>query len=216
MDIQALEQLIKGRRSIRKWKRDEVPDVLLKKAVELATWAPNGGNYQGWRFIIVKNKKVIEEMANALQAVIDKIASWPEAMSWKEDIQRYQKNASFFRDAPVCIGVFTSEYQSVMDKVLAARESFDHEAKEILGFRRSAPTALQSTAAAVATMLLVFHHMGLGAVWLGAPLHAKRAIEKILDVPPNLSLVCLVAVGYPDESPKKDRKPAEEVSRFIY
>ena len=216
MDIQDLEKLMKGRRSIRKWKKDEVPDELLKKAVELATWAPNGGNYQGWRFIIVKNKKVIEEMANALQSVIDKMVSWPEAMSWKEDIQRYQKNGSFFRDAPVCIGVFTSEYQSVMDKVLAARESFDHEAKEILGFRRSAPTALQSTAAAVATMLLVFHHMGLGAVWLGAPLHAKRAIEKILDVPPNLSLVCLVAVGYPDESPKKDRKPAEEVSRFIY
>jgi len=216
MDIQDLEKLMKGRRSIRKWKRDEVPDELLKKAVELATWAPNGGNYQGWRFIIVKNKKVIDEMANALQSVIDKMASWPEAMSWQEDIQRYQKNASFFRNAPVCIGVFTSEYQSVMDKVLVARESFDHEAKEILGFRRSAPTALQSTAAAVATMLLVFHHMGLGAVWLGAPLHAKKAIEKILDVPPNLSLVCLVAVGYPDEVPKKDRKPIEEVLRFIY
>jgi nitroreductase len=182
----------------------------------LATWAPNGGNYQGWRFIIVKNKKVIEEMANALQSVIDKMASWPEAMSWKEDIQRYQKNASFFRNTPVCIGVFTSEYQSVMDRVLVARESFDHEAKEILGFRRSAPTVLQSTAAAVATMLLVFHHMGLGAVWLGAPLHAKKAIEKILDVPPSLSLVCLVALGYPDEVPKKDRKPVEEVSRFIY
>ncbi len=216
MDIQALEQLIKGRRSIRKWKKDGVSDELLKKAVELATWAPNGGNYQGWRFIIVKNKGVIEEMANALQSVIDKIASWPEAMSWKEDIQRYQKNGSFFRNAPVCIGVFTSGYQSVMDKVLVARESFDPEAKEILGFRRSAPTALQSTAAAVATMLLVFHHMGLGAVWLGAPLHAKRAIEKILKVPSNLSLVCLVAVGYPDEFPQKDRKPAEEVLEFMY
>ena len=216
MKMEELEGLIQGRRSIRKWKRDEVSDELLKRAVELATWAPNGGNYQGWRFIVVKNKETIEKMANALQSVIDKIASWPEAISWQEDIQGYQKNASFFRNAPVCIGVFTDEYQSVMDKVLVTRESFDHEAKEILGFRRSAPTAIQSTAAAVATMLLVFHHMGLGAVWLGAPLHAKRAIEKILYVPPNLSLICLVAVGFPDESPKKDRKPVEEVLRFIY
>lgn len=216
MDLKDLEKLIKGRRSIRIWKKDEVSDELLKKAIELATWAPNGGNYQGWRFIIVKNKEVIEKMANVLQNVIDKIASWPEAMSWQEDIQRHQMKGSFFRNAPVCIGVFTSEYQSVMDKVLSARESFDQEAKEILGFRRSAPTALQSTAAAVATMLLVFHHMGLGAVWLGAPLHAKKAIEKILKVPPSLSLVCLVAVGYPDEFPQKDRKPAEEVSKFIY
>ena len=216
MDMEALEKLIRGRRSIRKWKRDEVSDELLKKAVELATWAPNGGNYQGWRFIIVKNKEVIEKMANAVQSVIDKIASWPEAKSWQEDILRFQKNASFFRNAPVCIGVFTSEYQGVMDKVLIVRESFDHEAKEILGFRRSAPTAIQSAAAAVATMLLVFHHMGLGAVWLGAPLMAKKEIETLLNVPPNLSLVCLVVVGYPEESPQKERRPVEEVLRFIY
>jgi nitroreductase len=215
MDMEALEKLIRGRRSIRKWKRDEVSDELLKKAVELATWAPNGGNFQGWHFIIVKNKEVIEKMANAVQSVIDKIASWPEAKSWQEDILRFQKNASFFRNAPVCIGVFTSEYQGVMDKVLIVRESFDHEAKEILGFRRSAPTAIQSTAAAVTTMLLVFHQMGLGVVWLGAPLMAKKEIETLLNVPPNLSLVCLVAVGYPDESPQRDRKPVDQVSEFI-
>ncbi len=214
--MEALEKLIRGRRSIRKWKRDEVSDELLKKAVELATWAPNGGNFQGWHFIIVKNKEVIEKMANAVQSVIDKIASWPEAKSWQEDILRFQKNASFFRNAPVCIGVFTSEYQGVMDKVLIVRESFDHEAKEILGFRRSAPTAIQSTAAAVTTMLLVFQQMGLGVVWLGAPLMAKKEIETLLNVPPNLSLVCLVAVGYPDESPQKERRPVEEVLRFIY
>jgi nitroreductase len=216
MDMEALEKLIRGRRSIRKWKRDEVSDELLKKAVELATWAPNGGNFQGWHFIIVKNKEVIEKMANAVQSVIDKIASWPEAKSWQEDILRFQKNASFFRNAPVCIGVFTSEYQGVMDKVLMVRESFDHEAKEILGFRKSAPTAIQSTAAAVTTMLLVFHQMGLGVVWLGAPLMAKKEIETLLNVPPNLSLVCLVAVGYPDESPQKERRLVEEVLRFIY
>jgi nitroreductase len=216
MDMEALEKLIRGRRSIRKWKRDEVSDELLKKAVELATWAPNGGNFQGWHFIIVKNKEVIEKMANAVQSVIDKIASWPEAKSWQEDILRFQKNASFFRNAPVCIGVFTSEYQGVMDKVLIVRESFDHEAKEILGFRRSAPTAIQSTAAAVTTMLLVFHQMGLGAVWLGAPLMAKKEIETLLNVPPNLSLVCLVAVGYPDESPQRDRKPVDEALNFIH
>jgi nitroreductase len=216
MDRETLEKLIKGRRSIRKWKRDEVSDELLKKGVELATWAPNGGNFQGWHFIIVKNKEVIEKMANAVQSVIDKIASWPEAKSWQEDILRFQKNASFFRNAPVCIGVFTSEYQGVMDKVLVARESFDHEAKEILGFRRSAPTAIQSSAAAVATMLLGFYQMGLGAVWLGAPLMAKKEIETLLNVPPNLSLLCLVAVGYPEESPQKERRPIEEVLRFIY
>ena len=216
MDIQSLEEFIKGRRSIRQWKKRDIPDELLKKAVELATWAPNGGNYQGWHFIIVKRKETIEKMANAVQSVSDKIASWPEATSWQEDVNRYQKNASFFRNAPACIGVFSGGYQSPMDKVLMARESFDPEAKEILGFRRSAPTAVQSAAAAVTTMLLAFHQMGLGGVWLVSPIQAKKEIETILDVPSNIDLICLVAVGYPDEFPLRDRKPVNEVLEFIY
>jgi nitroreductase len=216
MDIQALEGLVKGRRSIRQWKKEEISDELLRKAVELATWAPNGGNYQGWRFVIVKNKGVVWKMANAVQSAADKIASWPEAMSWQEDVKRYQKNASYFRNAPACIGVFISDYQSVMDKVLIARESFDPEAKNIMGFRRSAPTAIQSAAAAVTTMLLVFHQMGLGAVWLGAPLMAKKEIETLLKVPANFSLTSLIAVGHPDESPQRERKPVDQVLEFLY
>jgi nitroreductase len=216
MNIQDLEKLIKGRRSVRQWKKQEVPEELLRKAVELATWAPNGGNYQGWRFVIVKKKETIEKMANAVQSVADKIASWPEAMSWQEDVNRYQKNASFFRNAPVCIGVFSGVYQSPMDKVLVARESFDREAKEILGFRKSAPTAIQSGAAAVTTMLLVFHQMGLGAVWLVSPIQAKKEIEAILKVSSNMDLICLIAVGYPDESPQRDRNPVDQVLEFVY
>ena len=215
MDMQTLEKLIKGRRSIRQWKKEGVPDEFLKKAVELATWAPNGGNYQGWRFVVVKNRGVIEKMADAVQLVADKMASWPEARSWGEDIQRYQKNASFFRNAPVCIGLFTGEYQSPMEKLLVARESFDSEAKRVMGYRRSAPTVVQSVAAAATTMLLVFHQMGLGAVWLVSPIQAKKEIETILKVPSTMSLVCLVAVGYPDESPQKDRKPVDQVLEFV-
>jgi nitroreductase len=103
-----------------------------------------------------------------------------------------------------------------MDKVLVARESFDPEAKEILGFRRSAPTAIQSVSAAVATMLLSFHQLGLGAIWLAGPLIAKKEIETILNIPAEMGLVCLIAVGYADESPSKDRKPIEEVLEIIY
>ena len=215
MELQVLEKFVKGRRSIRKWKRGDVPDEILKKAVELGTWAPNGGNYQGWHFIVVKNKETIVKMADAVQSISDRIAGWPEAKEWEGDIDRYRQNASFFRNAPVCIAAFTGEYQSVIDKVLQTRESFDPEAQQVLTFRRSAPTSIQSVAAAVTTMLLAFHQMGLGAVWLVAPLMAKKEIEAVLNVPASLNLVCLVALGYPDESPQKDRKPVDEVLEFI-
>jgi nitroreductase len=215
MDIEALEKLIKGRRSVRKWKKQTIPDELLKKAVELATWAPNGGNYQGWRFIVVKNQAVIEKMANAVQTVSDKIASWPEGAPWKEEMERARKNSSFFKNAPVCIAVFIRKYMSAADKLLMAREPVDQEAKQILSYRRSSPTAIQSAAAAVTTLLLVLHEAGVGAVWLGAPLIAKKEIEAIVKAPEDMSLVCLVAAGYPDESPQKGRGPVEEVLEFI-
>jgi nitroreductase len=215
MDIQKLEELIKGRRSVRRWKRQNVPDDMLKKAVELATWAPNGGNFQGWRFVVVKNPAVIDKMADAVQSAADKIAAWPEGATWKEQIGRVQKSAALFRNAPVCIGVFVSKYESVMDKVLTAREPFDKEAKEILSFRRASPTALQSASAAATTLLLVLHNMGLGAIWLGGPLIAKKQIETILNVSTDMDLVCVLAAGYADETPQKDRRPVEEVLEFI-
>jgi len=215
MELKDLEKLVRERRTIRRWKRQEVSDDLIKKAIEVGTWAPNGGNFQGWRFVVVKNREVIVKMADAVQSIADKIVSWPESVKWKEDMERYRTNASFFRNAPVCIAVFVGQYTSALDRPLLARESHDQEAKEILACRRSAPTAIESAAAAVMTMLLAFHQMGLGAAWLGAPLMAKREIESILKVSKDLSLVCLVALGYPDESPKKDRKPVDQVLEFV-
>ena len=215
MDFNTLEESIRSRRSIRKWKKEKISDDLIVKAIELGTWAPNGGNFQGWHFVIVKNPVVITELANVVQATTDKIASWPEAATWREDMRRYQQNASFWKNAPVIIGVFGQKYQSPIDKILTRRESFDDEAKRIMTFRKSAPTAIQSVAAAVTTMLLVFHHMGLGTVWLAGPLIAKKEIETILKVPSELELVCLVAVGYPDESPEKDRRPLKDVITFM-
>ena len=215
MDIQELENVIKGRRSIRRWKNQEVADDVLKKAVELATWAPNGGNFQGWRFVVVKNRQVIENMATAVQTVADKIASWPESAAWPEEMERARKNASYFRNAPVCIATFVGRYQSAIDKALEVRGSSDPEAGEIRAFRRTAPTAIQSIAAAVTTMLLVFQQMGLGAVWLGAPLMATKEINMILKAPAGMDLTGLIAVGYPDESPQRDRKPVEQVMEII-
>ena len=215
MDIQELEKHNQGKAIDPAVEKPGGADDVLKKAVELATWAPNGGNFQGWRFVVVKNRQVIESMANAVQAVADRIASWPESAAWPEEMERARKNASYFRNAPVCIATFVGRYQSPIDKALEVRGPSDPEAGEIRTFRRTAPTAIQSIAAAVTTMLLVFQQMGLGAVWLGAPLMATKEIKMILKAPAGMDLTGLIAVGYPDESPQRDRKPMEQVMEII-
>jgi hypothetical protein len=89
-------------------------------------------------------------MADSLQSVIDKVASWPEAQAWPKEINRYRKNGAFFRNAPVCMGVFITEYQSLMDRVLKTRETFDQAKILSFGGRRRRSSA----AAAVATCFL--------------------------------------------------------------
>jgi nitroreductase len=66
MNRSELEGLIKGRRSIRAWQDRPVDEKLLLNAIELATYAPNGGNQQNWQFYLIMNKSVINAIADSV------------------------------------------------------------------------------------------------------------------------------------------------------
>lgn len=68
VEWEALAKLIRTRRSIRRWQDRPVPDELILRAIDLATWAPNGGNYQPWQFLVIKNRSLIQKMADVVQA----------------------------------------------------------------------------------------------------------------------------------------------------
>lgn len=57
-------EVIKKRRSVRHFKSDNVPEDLIKKIIEAAIWAPSACNMQAWRFIIIDDQKVKEEIFN--------------------------------------------------------------------------------------------------------------------------------------------------------
>ncbi len=215
MELADLANLIRSRRSIRRWRDKEVPEELLRQAVELATWAPNGGNQQNWRFYIIVNRSVIQTIADAVQASADRIASWPEAEGFGVT-PGMRDRASFFRDAPAAIAVAAAQYQSAVDRVLAAREKSDPRADQIRQWRNVANSRIQSVASAIAYLLLILHQMGLGAVWMTGPTQAKEAIEKMLHVPSGLDIIAFIPVGYPAESPAPtQRKPLREVCEVI-
>lgn len=216
MEFTDLEKLIRSRRSIRKWQDKAVSQELLMKAIELATWAPNAGNQQVWRFYVIINKGTIQSMAKAVQGIGDQIASWLEADNEQGLAAKWRESASLFRNAPAIIGVAASQYQSPADKVLATRGKIDAKASQIRDWRHAADSRLQSVAAAISYLLLILHQMGLGAVWMTGPMQAKGELEKILHVPPEMDLVALIPVGYSAESPApKERKPVAEVCEII-
>jgi len=51
---------IKGRRSVRKYKLDSVPNEVIEKILDAARWAPSAGNIQPWKFIVISDRNMLE------------------------------------------------------------------------------------------------------------------------------------------------------------
>jgi nitroreductase len=57
--------VVRKRRSIRKYTSEKVSDEKLANIIEAALLAPSGGNRQPWRFIVMKEKDVKAKVADA-------------------------------------------------------------------------------------------------------------------------------------------------------
>jgi nitroreductase len=71
--------------------------------------------------------------------------------------------------------------------------------------------------AATQNMLLSAHALGLGAVWLGAPVALKKhttEIKKVLKMPRHMEIASIVALGYPKVTPKP--KPDKNIKDIIH
>jgi len=53
VDFEEFAEVVKSRRAIRKFKPDPIPDETIEKILDVARWAPSGGNAQPWEFIVV-------------------------------------------------------------------------------------------------------------------------------------------------------------------
>ncbi len=227
MEFKELEQLIKTRHSIRKWEDKPVPEELLVQAVELATWAPSGGNGQNWYFHIILKPDVIKAIADAVAAGAKVMASWPEMVEFNMITHpnqpdepprpaRLPSQASLVARAPALIAISTKRFANPMERVLIAREKVDAKVGKILEANAVTDVRIQSVSAAIAYLLLALHQLGLGAVWVVTPVEqAKEETEKILNVPAESDVVAFVLVGYPAETPVRRRKPVSEVCQVI-
>ncbi len=56
------EQVIYKRRSIRLFKKKQVPKELVERIIEAGRFAPSAGNNQPWKFIAIQNRDVINEI----------------------------------------------------------------------------------------------------------------------------------------------------------
>jgi nitroreductase len=219
MQASEFASLIKSRRSVRKWQNKPVPEQMLLDAIELATWAPNGGNGQNWRFYIILNKDTIKSIVDAVQTGMSYMSTWSEtapARPLPPEGSPPPTSRMFLAAAPAIIAIGANQTSGPMDQSIARRALTDAKAAEMLKWANTVNSRIQSASAAIAYLLLALHQMGLGAVWMTAPLSQNKGeIEKIIGVPANMDIVAIIPVGYPAESPTKHRKPVSEVCEII-
>lgn len=57
-------EIIKTRRSIRKFTDEPVPDEIVNKIIEAGIWAPSGMNNQPWKFAVIKDSELKNKISN--------------------------------------------------------------------------------------------------------------------------------------------------------
>ncbi len=72
--------------------------------------------------------------------------------------------------------------------------------------------AIEAGSAATQNIALMAKDLGLGAGWIGLMgTEAEKAIQKLLNIPETVRVISLIPIGIPNESPKSNRKPLEEM-----
>ena len=61
-------EALKSRRSIRRFEDKPVPEELVKKIIEAGQWAPSACNRQDWKFIVIDDKEVREQITKNTSA----------------------------------------------------------------------------------------------------------------------------------------------------
>lgn len=175
----SLEQLIRWRRDVRRFKTDPVPGELIDRLLRLADLAPSVGNSQPWRIVNVKDAAVRAAVVRNFEMERRKSAEvygGPQA-----DLYNKLKLAGFDA-APVHLAVFC-----------------DHDAAQGHGLgRQTMPETLESSCACMVTMLwLAAREAGLGLGWVS--IVDPTAISATLGAPENWKFIGYLLLGWPEE-----------------
>jgi nitroreductase len=200
-DVQAMQKLTMPvgqamftQRSIRRMKPDPIPLEHLHVILEAAQKAPNGGNRQIGRFLVVNDRAAIQEFGKLYrEAWWSKRADEKQPWTRREDIPEADRNhraaarlADEMKDAPCVVFAFA----------------------EGNGPANSVFPAIQN-------LMLAARALGIGAV--PTTLHAKvmERFNAMFKVPPGIAFHCCIPLGYPQGhfGPAR-RKPSAEIAFF--
>jgi nitroreductase len=148
--------IIKKRRSIRKYQTKDVEQEKINEVLKAAMFAPSAMHRRPWEFIVVKDKSI------------------------KEKLSKATPYSSFANEAPVVL-------------VLCANQA-------------SSDRWVEDLSIVAAHIYLETTNQGLGTCFIqikdSQPPNGKNGeeyVKKILSLPKNIRVLCLMPLGYPAE-----------------
>ena len=206
-------------RAMRRLKPDPVPDELIEKLVEAATWAPSGSNLQGYEFVVVTDREKMRRLsqlwARSCEAYMNSIGRVTPAAQ-DDGIRRavlYQRD--HFHETPVLI---VACYRSGRLDAGTARRlltSFPPRDAIRLAARAARANAVgeaSSVYPGVQNLLLAARALGLGAVITAWHLMLEHEWKKELGIPKDVNTYAVIPVGWPQgRFGPVTRRPAAEV-----
>lgn len=190
---------IRERRSVRNFEEKNVDKELLEKIIQAGKYAPSAQNKQPWKFIVITNKEVIQELSKDVKAELKKLLKWRfiKKISIKELKDREmlkflfviavsKKNIIFF-NAPALVLVLTED-----------NLFYD-----------------ESCACCAENMMLAAHSLGLGSCWIGfaSVLGLKKKMMEKIGVPDNHHISAALIFGYPKG--KTGRAPMRKIGSDV-
>lgn len=191
-DYASFSELAHTRRSIRKLLPDPIPEGSIEKILECGRWAMSGGNSQPWEFIVITDPATKLKMAEI----------WAEYMKEFKEIEMtrapeirhplFSRPASLpnWKDAPAIIGVIGDRRKTqinVLHPNYYGAEGGD-------SINASYYKALGNTAM---MMHLAARSLGLASHHTSLERPVELQYMRLLGIPDELELHCLVMVGYP-------------------
>lgn len=179
-----LFEIIETTRAMRRLKPDPVPEELIRKILQAAICAPNGGNTQRWRFLVVKDRKIKEAVQVWYKRAFDEVVgpryleSAPPPGTTRERYLRQHAAVEYltdhFHEAPVWIVPCIEHGGAAPNRSSGA-----------------------SIYPAVQNMLLAARALGLGATLTSRHLIYEKESEAALGLPPGVHSYAIIPIGWP-------------------
>lgn len=188
-------ELIRTRRSLRRYRPQPVPREWIMQILESASWAPSAHNRQPWRFVIIDNAACKERLALSMgrrlrhDLTADKA---PPAVIDKDARRSYDR----INSAPLII---------LICMTLADMDVYSDDRRN----RHERTMAVQSAAMAGQNMMLMASSLGLGACWMCAPLFCPDIVRQVLDLPEGWIAQGMITIGFPAQTREKTRQALE-------